>query len=68
MFYFAGNGVVDFDEFLVMMAAKVVEGGQPGVSWAHKVPIPYVWDQSFATLANNAVIVRPTSLCEKVRE
>ena len=49
---FSGNGVVDFDEFLVMMAAKVVEGGQPGVSWAHKVPIPYVWDQSFATLVS----------------
>jgi len=45
-----GNGVVDFDEFLVMMAAKVVEGGKPGISWAHKVPIPYIWDQSFATL------------------
>ena len=52
LFYFIGNGVVDFDEFLVMMAAKVVEGGQPGISWAHKVPIPYIWDQSFATLVS----------------
>jgi len=44
-----GNGSLDFDEFLVMMAVKVT-GEKNTTAWAHKVPIPYVWEKSFSTL------------------
>jgi hemerythrin family non-heme iron protein len=44
-----GNGTLEFDEFLSMMAAKVFGGGTD-IAWAHKVPIPYIWDSSFSTL------------------
>merc|ERR1712212_455526 len=45
-----GNGTIEFDEFLVMMAAKVTGEKADVTTWAHKVPIPYIWDKSFSTL------------------
>jgi len=47
---FDGNGSLDLDEFLMMMAAKLHNKEIVGSNWAHKVPIPYVWDESFATM------------------
>lgn len=45
------NGTLDWDEFLVMMAAQMKgEKADQAGAWAHKVPIPYVWDKSFQTL------------------
>jgi len=45
-----GNGTLEYDEFLVMMAAKITGEKADVASWAHKVPIPYIWDKSFSTL------------------
>ena len=50
--YFLGNGTIEFDEFLVMMAAKVTGEKADVTTWAHKVPIPYIWDKSFSTLVS----------------
>lgn len=50
--FISGNGTIEFDEFLVMMAAKVTGEKADVTTWAHKVPIPYIWDKSFSTLVS----------------